>query len=58
MEPIFPGSNLYQWSAPYEPNLLGIMRAILPLVQLKQAGPLFVDNIQQAAMSVTLLRRI
>jgi CRISPR-associated endonuclease/helicase Cas3 len=46
MEPIFPGSDLYQWSGPYDPNLLGIMRGIFPILQLKQSGTLLIGNIQ------------
>jgi len=46
MSPIFPGSELYQWNAPYDPNLLGVMKGILPLAEMKQTGTLIIDNNQ------------
>jgi hypothetical protein len=46
MTPIFPGSELYSWRGPYDSNLLGIMRGVLPILELNQRGILIIDNIQ------------
>lgn len=45
MEPIHRNSDLYVWSAPYDPNLLGVMKGILPILKAKRGSALIIDNI-------------
>ncbi len=45
MEPIRSGSDLYVWKSPYDPELIGIMKGILPLTLGTVApGILLIDN--------------
>lgn len=45
MAPVHQNSDLYVWTAPYDPVLLGVMKGILPLVHGKHGAALLVDNI-------------
>lgn len=46
MKPIQENSDIYVWNAPYDSSLIGVMKGILPLAQMKLTGTLVIDNIQ------------
>lgn len=44
MEPVFPGSDLYLWNAPYDPMLLGIMKGIIPVILSRNGSDCYLLN--------------
>jgi len=38
LEPVRGHEELYKWTAPYDPDFLGYMEGVLPLVYAKEEG--------------------
>lgn len=45
MEPVFPGSDLYAWNAPYDPMLLGVMKGIIPVMLSRKGSDCYLLNL-------------
>jgi CRISPR-associated endonuclease/helicase Cas3 len=45
MEPVYPGSDLYVWNAPYDPILLGVMKGIIPVIMSRSGSVGYLLNL-------------
>ncbi len=44
MDPVYAGSDLYVWNAPYDPMLLGVMKGIIPLILARNGSDCYLLN--------------